>query len=72
MSVVIEHELRDQNKNIQPSTMASIILLEAEIEFVTSNFPSEYLMLPFLGEYLENADEDFTQVYFWSEEWQEA
>ena len=72
MPVVIEHELRDQNINIQTSLISSITLSEAEVEFATSNFPSEYIMLPFLREDLENADEDFTQIYFWSDEWQKA
>jgi len=72
MPVSIEYKIRDQTKNTQPSVTESITLIEAEIEFRTSNFPSEYLIFPLLDEDLKNVDEDFSQIYFWSEEWQKA
>jgi len=68
----IEQELRDPQKNTQISITETVTLLETEVEFATSNFHPKYFIPSFLEEHSENVDEDFSQAYFWSEEWQRA
>lgn len=72
MLTTIDRELRDPKRNTQGSIMEQVHLVETDIEVTTGNFESVYLF-PFVpDEKLENVDEDFSQAYFWSEEWQKA
>ena len=72
MLTTVDHELHDPRRNTQGGIMEQVHLVETEIEVTTGNFDSVYLS-PFVpDEKLENVDEDFSQAYFWTEEWQKA
>jgi len=72
MLTTIEHELRDPSDNTDVEIRQVVTLMETEIGFSASNFHPGYFVPSFPDEDVENVDEDLSQAYFWSEEWQKA
>lgn len=72
MLAIIEQELRNSQKNTQIGITEIVVLVETDVTFITSNFHPKYFTPSFPDENPANVDEDFSQAYFWSEEWQKA
>lgn len=75
MLKVVNRELFDPDKNMQISIKEEVDLVETDIEALTSNHPAYYALITSFvdtGENLENVDEDYSQAYFWTKEWQNA
>jgi hypothetical protein len=72
MVTEIEPKLQNLWENKQTDMTDHVALFEADVSFKTSNFnPSSYSLV-FAKEESENADEDYSQTYYWTNEWQES
>jgi hypothetical protein len=75
MLKVVNRELFDPDKNTQISIKEEVDLVETNIELATNNHSAYHALLTAFAdtsENLENVDEDYSQAYFWTEEWQNA
>ncbi|MBI4185885.1 MAG: hypothetical protein HY530_00060 [Chloroflexi bacterium] len=71
MLATVTQELYDPKDNIQVHIRKDVPLIETDTAFSTSNFHPELLTSLFYNNISENIDEDFSQTYFWTDEWQQ-
>ena len=71
MLATTTRELRDPQDNTLIQIKEDITTIETDVSFRTSNFHPEIFTQLFVSESQENVDEDFSQVYFLTDQWQE-
>lgn len=69
MLTTVTQELDDPKENIIVRIRKDVTLIETDIALSTTNFQTELTPLLY-GKSPENIDEDYSQIYFWTNEWQ--